>query len=59
MDVCKILIATKTDLEGDRVVSTSQGEALATKFSIPFIEVSSKENKNTRECFELLGKGMV
>lgn len=41
-DVSKILVATKSDLNYERQVSTEEGESLASRHSIPFIEVSAK-----------------
>jgi GTPase SAR1 family protein len=36
-DVSKVLIATKSDLNYERQVSTEEGEALAKKHKIPFM----------------------
>lgn len=41
-DVSKVLIATKSDLNYERQVSTEEGEALAKKHKIPFMQVSAK-----------------
>lgn len=46
-----ILVGNKCDLDEKRVVSTEQGQALADKFGIPFLEASSKTNINVEECF--------
>ncbi|KAG5365536.1 Ras-like GTP-binding protein RYL1 [Yarrowia sp. C11] len=46
-----ILVGNKCDLEDKRVISTEQGQALADKFGIPFLEASSKNNINVEECF--------
>lgn len=55
-DVSKVLIATKTDLERDRTVSTEDGKKLAERFSIPFLEVSAKTGNLVKDAFEVLGK---
>lgn len=49
-------MATKTDLEDERHVTTEEGIALARNFKLPFIEVSAKLGKNVKEGFELLVK---
>jgi len=54
-DVCKILVATKCDIE-DRCVSQKEGEMLAERYGIKYIETSAKENKNVEEAFRTLTK---
>ena len=44
-------MATKCDLENDRSVSTVEGETLAKKFNIPFVEVSAKNALNVNDGF--------
>ena len=47
-----ILVGNKCDLEGQRVVPTSSGEALARKFgNCAFIEASAKERINVDQVF--------
>jgi len=46
-----VLIATKCDLNDERVVSKESGEALAKQFGINFYETSSKSNINIKEAF--------
>ena len=53
-EVCKVLIATKFDLDGEREVSTEEGMALFRKFNFPLMEVSAKTGKNVSEGFEML-----
>jgi small GTP-binding protein len=53
-DVSKILIATKADLNYERQVTTEEGAALASKFSMRFAEVSAKSGTNVKEGFEML-----
>jgi GTPase SAR1 family protein len=50
-DVCKVLLATKCDLNFERQVSTEEGAAVARKYGIPFIEVSAKSDLNVKEGF--------
>ena len=57
-DVCKLLVATKSDLTAERRVAYEDGKALASNFGMEFYEVSSKENWNVHECFEGLARLM-
>eukprot|EP00042_Codosiga_hollandica_P026698 m.127877 g.127877 ORF g.127877 m.127877 type:complete len:190 (-) comp52276_c0_seq2:166-735(-) len=53
-DVPLVLIGNKCDLEDERTVSTSQGEAQAKEWGIPaehFMETSAKTHVNVREAF--------
>ena len=59
------LVGSKCDLEHERKVSTKQGETLADKYGMGFIETSAKDvdsnvaeifNKLTREVMERVGK---
>jgi hypothetical protein len=49
-------LATKSDLSNQRQVSTHEGNELAHKYGIPFMEVSAKSGLNVTEGFELLLK---
>lgn len=41
--MCKIIVGNKADCkEGERQVSRAEGEALAKKYGVPFIESSAK-----------------
>lgn len=53
-EVCKVLIATKADLDSDRQVSTEEAILIAKKYGLPFVEASSKTGLNIREGVELL-----
>ena len=53
-DVKKILIATKSDLESEREVSTEEGQKLALAGGMEFFEVSSKSDLNVQECVDNL-----
>ncbi|NXA37670.1 RERG inhibitor, partial [Eudromia elegans] len=35
-----VLVATKKDLQGDRMVATAEGESLAKALGLPFLEIS-------------------
>ncbi|XP_025080557.1 GTP-binding protein Rheb-like isoform X1 [Pomacea canaliculata] len=52
MDVPVVLVANKTDLRMERVVSYEDGKKLADSWKAPFIEASAKENSSVREIFE-------
>ena len=53
-DVSKVLLATKSDLNYERQVQTEQGEQLAKKHGMRFLEVSAKSGYNVQQGFELL-----
>ncbi|KAL0089419.1 ras-like protein 1 [Phycomyces blakesleeanus] len=46
-----VLVANKCDLEGDRQVSTKEGQDLAKSFGSRFIETSAKQRINVDEAF--------
>eukprot|EP01119_Soliformovum_irregulare_P018477 TRINITY_DN567_c0_g1_i1.p1 TRINITY_DN567_c0_g1~~TRINITY_DN567_c0_g1_i1.p1 ORF type:complete len:188 (+),score=31.42 TRINITY_DN567_c0_g1_i1:145-708(+) len=46
-----VLVGNKKDLVNDRVISTEDGQNLATKYSAKFIETSAKLNENVEEAF--------
>eukprot|EP00300_Choanocystis_sp_HF-7_P020434 c20590_g1_i1.p1 GENE.c20590_g1_i1~~c20590_g1_i1.p1 ORF type:complete len:130 (-),score=31.54 c20590_g1_i1:76-435(-) len=52
--VSKILVASKSDLDANRCVTTEQGKALAAEFGIPFFETSSKTGHNVEAVFEAI-----
>lgn len=55
-DVSKVLLATKADLNYERVVTSEEGQALAKKHNMPYMEVSAKSGVNVKEGFDLLVK---
>ena len=46
-----VLVGNKCDLADQRVITTEQGEALATKFSCRFLEASAKTKVNVEQIF--------
>ena len=46
-----VLVGNKCDLADQRVITTDQGEALASKFSCKFLEVSAKTKVNVEQIF--------
>ncbi len=55
-DVVKILIGNKSDLNSERRVSREEGEALASKYGIGFLETSAKHANYVEEAFKLIVK---
>ncbi|GFZ45691.1 GTP-binding protein Rheb homolog [Saitozyma sp. JCM 24511] len=53
-----VVVGQKTDLTGERRVTTAEGEALAKKLHAGFIESSAKNNENVGKAFEALLKEM-
>ncbi|KAK8789868.1 hypothetical protein WA158_006648 [Blastocystis sp. Blastoise] len=51
VNVNKVLIGNKCDLESQRAVSTKEGQDLAKKYGINFFETSASQNTNVDECF--------
>ncbi|CAK75444.1 unnamed protein product (macronuclear) [Paramecium tetraurelia] len=56
-EVCSILVGNKLDSQ-DRRVQTAEGEKLAQKYNMPFIETSALENKNIQDIFDRLGQNL-
>jgi small GTP-binding protein len=54
-----ILVGNKIDLENDRVVSTEQGEELAQKLNLSYIETSAKTGENINDAFKMLALQMI
>ena len=46
-----LLVGNKCDLEKDRQVSIQEGQELANKLNIPFIEASARNKMNVNEVF--------
>jgi len=49
-----VLVGNKCDLEDDREVSTEEGQQLADRLGVKFIETSAKTRHNVVEAFEML-----
>lgn len=58
-DVIKMLIGNKLDLASDRVVQYRQGQALANKYDISFMEVSAKTGENVNSAFMKMGELLI
>ena len=57
--IAKMIIANKADVsDSERQVSKAEGEALAKKFGIKFLETSAKDNMNITEAFNAIGLAM-
>ncbi len=57
--ISMILVGNKIDLEKDRVVSTEQGEELARKLNLSYIETSAKTGENINDAFKMLALQMI
>ena len=58
-NVAKILVGNKSDLAGERKVSSEEGQALAKKYGIKFLESSAKSAKNVLDVFQTMTKEML
>ena len=47
-----LLVGNKSDLRGERTVGTDEGQQLADKLRIPFVEMSAKTGENVLTAFE-------
>ena len=54
--VSRIIVGTKADLEAERQVSIEEGIAVAQKYGLQYVEVSSKDGKNIPEAINALVK---
>ena len=53
VDVKKVLIGNKCDMEAERVVTRAMGEEFAAIYGIPFLETSCKTYHNIEEVISL------
>ena len=51
-----ILIGNKSDIENDRAITTSEGQAFAERHGMNYLETSAKDGKNINEAFLRLAK---
>ncbi|MFW9900023.1 MAG: GTP-binding protein [Candidatus Thorarchaeota archaeon] len=54
-----ILVGNKIDLEDERVVSTEEGENIAQKLNLSYIETSAKTGENINDAFKMLALLMI
>jgi len=54
-----ILVGNKIDLEDQRQVSHEEGEELAKKLSLPYIETSAKTGENINDAFRMLALQLI
>jgi Ras-related protein Rab-6A len=54
-----ILVGNKIDLSDSRVVSTEQGEGIAKKLNLSYIETSAKTGENINDAFKMLALQMI
>ncbi|MBY9015522.1 MAG: GTP-binding protein [Candidatus Lokiarchaeota archaeon] len=58
-DIALILVGNKIDLESERVVSRDEGEALAQKLTLTYIETSAKTGENINDAFKMLALQII
>ncbi len=54
-----ILVGNKIDLSESRVISTEQGEKLAEKLNLSYVETSAKTGENINDAFKMLALQMI
>eukprot|EP01118_Nematostelium_gracile_P000506 TRINITY_DN10574_c0_g1_i1.p1 TRINITY_DN10574_c0_g1~~TRINITY_DN10574_c0_g1_i1.p1 ORF type:complete len:183 (-),score=36.09 TRINITY_DN10574_c0_g1_i1:60-608(-) len=55
-NVPMVLIGNKSDLKDQRTVTTEEGEALAKRLGVPYIEASAQSGDNIEEVFYQIAK---
>jgi Ras-related protein Rab-8A len=51
-----MLVANKIDLEDERVVQEREGQALANKYGVPFMEISARTGLHVNTMFSKMGE---
>lgn len=54
-----VLVGNKIDLVDDRKVTTEEGQALAQKLGLTYIETSAKDGTNIQDAFKMLALQMI
>ena len=54
-----ILVGNKIDLTSDRQISTEEGQNLAQKLGLTYIETSAKTGENINDAFKMLALQMI
>jgi len=54
-----VLVGNKIDLVDDRQVTTEEGQALAQKLGLTYIETSAKDGTNIQDAFKMLALQMI
>ncbi|MFX1590237.1 MAG: Rab family GTPase [Promethearchaeota archaeon] len=54
-----ILVGNKIDLEKEREITTGEGEELAQKLNLSYIETSAKTGENINDAFKMLALQMI
>jgi Ras-related protein Rab-8A len=55
-DVSLIIVATKADMQSDRVVTFDEGKALADSYGLKFFETSAKQDLNVKDALLAIAK---
>ncbi|ODQ54426.1 ras-related protein rab-18-B-like protein [Saitoella complicata NRRL Y-17804] len=50
-DIVKVLVGNKLDKDSSRAVTTEEGEDMADRYNVGFLEASAKSNTHVKECF--------
>ena len=59
VNVNKVLVGNKCDAEDQRVVSLEEGQQMANRLGIGFMETSAKNSIGVDECFTQLARDVV